>query len=811
MMHARMVVYLYSHTFEYSHLTSFCCYYFVSSLRTDSVIYAMDSTYASFEHLLMNGDGMGVNESKHADDGGTTSIGDGMSIHTTTITTNATSHHPLGDLLVAHPTPSDEPDSADDVVTKLLKEHRQQMRDVEVEVDTDDLNDHEEDDETTRRHRQEHAELVRHLASSSVDANMLLKQQEDELAAVVNRQLSASFGDGPDYEEATHHNNMESLHNDDDDHHHHHHDPLDHSNTNDRSVLDIVTSANNGTQNDIQLHHRHHHHPEPDDNDEDDELSTPPRICRICHKMDDRPVLRFAPVEYDMNVVGAAPHVQTFPLDICVHVFCGKTASILPNVNQPEYEILTKAGIKNKHGIGGEVNAALSRTRCAILPTDVGHGKEKQFYLVREFEAHLAAVRGYIQTNQMIQEYHHKQQQQQQQQHQQQQQQQQFYQQQSLMQSTPFNSSLSSIAITNPPPIPQPPQQQQLQVATNGVNSGNLNSSSLLNNSYSTSHPPQPIPAMSSSTSASQVIAALSTPTSSSGNNQYSQLLQRLSNPSSTSMNHHNTTSSNGNNNTINNGTVILNLNNGSILGSPSGQQLPQPSTVSNLMMNSVNALDQLYSSNSNDILNMNPNSSNNTGSPTLEQLELILQQQQQIQQQQSSSTSASALAGNQNSYSTTIASTGTKKLMPVKAGNTNSKYQSPQLTTSVSNSINSDFKVYCECGGTHLSMHTTKGIASYRNHLTTKRHQKYLTDQEQMRLSQLMSTGGSSTGLPYTSSTMQPLLSINGNNNNSMLLGQNQFNSFMDTSSNNNNSNTSDNNNGGNSSCNSSVYGAAV
>ena len=751
-------------------------------------------TYASLEHLLLNGDGIGMNDSKHSSNGD----GDGDGIRTD----HPLALGPLGDLVstATSQTQSDEPDSADDVVTKLLKEHRQQMGD--VEVDTDDLNDQEDEVETTRRHRQEHAELIRQLAasSSSLHANMLLKQQqqqqqqqEDDIVAVVNRQLSSSFGDGPDYEEPTHdhhqQNNMESLQ---------------------------MSNDNGSIHNMQQLHHHHHQDEQPDDNDEeDDELSSPPRICRICHKMDDRPVIRFAPVEYDMNVVAAAPHVQTFPLDICVHVFCGKTASILPNVNQPEYEILTKAGIKNKHGIGGEVNAALSRTRCAILPTDVGNVKEKQFYLVREFEAHLAAIRGYIQTNQQQQQHPNR-----------------HHQQQLLIHQSHFNSSLPSITI--PPPL-APPQQPHQNVSNglNSVSDGVLNTSSL-NDSYLQqqqqynllSQPTQPMAATSSSTSASQVMAAMLTPTNS-NSNQYSQLLQQLSNATNGPMNHQSMS---------NNNMATLDISTAAILGSPSGhasqqQQLQQQSTLSNLMLNSVSALDQLYASsigNSNDILNINQSSSNNTGSPTLEQLELLLQQQQQIQQQQNNS-AASSLLTNQSNYSSTAVSLGTKKTIPVKAGNTHSKYQSsPQIHTTATNSIHSDFKVYCECGGTHLSVHTTKGVASYRNHLSTKRHQKYVTDQEQMRLEQIISSSSSSTPsminhnsnnifgsatnnsiLPYTSSTTtQPLLS-----NSSMLLGQNQFNSFTDASSNNNaNSHSSDNNNyGGNSSCNSSVHGAAV
>jgi hypothetical protein len=116
--------------------------------------------------------------------------------------------------------------------------------------------------------------------------------------------------------------------------------------------------------------------------------------CRICGRGNEegRPILRFLPVDHDVNAARAAPSVQSFVEDIALHIFCGKTASILPSVNQPELEILTKAGLKNKHGIGAEVNAALARTRCAVLQQSP-EAKEKQYYLVREFEAHLAAIR----------------------------------------------------------------------------------------------------------------------------------------------------------------------------------------------------------------------------------------------------------------------------------------------------------------------------------------------------------------------------------------------------------------------------------
>jgi hypothetical protein len=138
--------------------------------------------------------------------------------------------------------------------------------------------------------------------------------------------------------------------------------------------------------------------------------------CRVCGQgvTDGRPLLRFMPMDPTLASLTTQalpqnmPPVNTFPEDVCLHVFCGKTASILPTVNQPDLEILTKAGLKNKHGIGAEVNAALARTRCASLVTlqdaseenisslttsTSNNKQEKQYFLVREFEAHLVAIR----------------------------------------------------------------------------------------------------------------------------------------------------------------------------------------------------------------------------------------------------------------------------------------------------------------------------------------------------------------------------------------------------------------------------------
>jgi hypothetical protein len=106
--------------------------------------------------------------------------------------------------------------------------------------------------------------------------------------------------------------------------------------------------------------------------------ASPVNVCQICQRddQDGRPLLRFLPIDYQ----------QRFTEAICLHVFCGKTATILGH--SPHLEILTKAGLKNKHGIGPEVNAALARTRHAVIP-----GDPKQYYLVREFETHLSDIR----------------------------------------------------------------------------------------------------------------------------------------------------------------------------------------------------------------------------------------------------------------------------------------------------------------------------------------------------------------------------------------------------------------------------------
>jgi len=112
-----------------------------------------------------------------------------------------------------------------------------------------------------------------------------------------------------------------------------------------------------------------------------------PRSCLICGKdfmENSRAMVHFLPSE-------------SAPSHVSLHVFCGKTASILPQTAQPHLEIMLKAGLKNKHGIGPDVNFALARTRSAV-----GQGSEaekdpkrleKEYYLVKEFEGHLESIR----------------------------------------------------------------------------------------------------------------------------------------------------------------------------------------------------------------------------------------------------------------------------------------------------------------------------------------------------------------------------------------------------------------------------------
>lgn len=399
--------------------------------------------------------------------------------------------------------------------------------------------------------------------------------------------------------------------------------------------------------NDDDAHHHHHDPSLPDDDDDE------PAVCRICGKADDRPILRFLPVlDYALAVMAAAPHVQTFHCDIYLHVFCGKTASILSNVNQPELEILTKAGLKNKHGIGPEVNAALSRTRCAILQEEKGT-KEKQFYLVREFEANLAVIR-HTHISFARDNYHHH-------------------------QIEPPNPKVSSnnnnvLTLQQLYPLSVPPSMLATTSPSvlnnhhinNNNNGGGVGEVALLPSHYGSSPP-------------------------------MAQLLQSMTGltPSSSSCTNEN----------------------------------PFAMTNQNFQANQGN--NQLST-----MMTMYDASSTSGGSPTLEQLESMLQQQHhlhQLQQQQQETPTVATMTSTPSSP----ASSATKWI-PVKAaagqiavGNNHNHHREYTGMTVMNNGTGScGNKVYCECGGTHLPTHTTKGVASWRNHVMTKRHQKWMQSQ---------------------------------------------------------------------------------
>jgi len=104
--------------------------------------------------------------------------------------------------------------------------------------------------------------------------------------------------------------------------------------------------------------------------------------CHVCRVVDDRPLLRFLPDPSRPANNGNSANLFRQD-DIALHLFCGKTAAILQS--RPDLEVLTKAGLKNKHGTGREINAALARTRSATMDN-------KEYFLVREFEANLTAL-----------------------------------------------------------------------------------------------------------------------------------------------------------------------------------------------------------------------------------------------------------------------------------------------------------------------------------------------------------------------------------------------------------------------------------
>ena len=104
-------------------------------------------------------------------------------------------------------------------------------------------------------------------------------------------------------------------------------------------------------------------------------LMPPPEICQICGE-GDSPCKRLCFFR---------PNAWTNSHTI-IHVFCGKTAAILPKINRPDLEILTRSGIKNKHGTGSDIVIALQRARQAVV-TD---GNRKQvYYLHKEVQDHV--------------------------------------------------------------------------------------------------------------------------------------------------------------------------------------------------------------------------------------------------------------------------------------------------------------------------------------------------------------------------------------------------------------------------------------
>jgi hypothetical protein len=101
-------------------------------------------------------------------------------------------------------------------------------------------------------------------------------------------------------------------------------------------------------------------------------------LCHVCGVGDDgRRLCHFLPND-------------ECPEEIFLHVFCGKTAAILPHVNRPDLEILTKAGVKNKHGTGVSVTLALQRCRSSRVNDP--SNREQEYYLSKEFERIYLAV-----------------------------------------------------------------------------------------------------------------------------------------------------------------------------------------------------------------------------------------------------------------------------------------------------------------------------------------------------------------------------------------------------------------------------------
>mmetsp|Transcript_619 Transcript_619/g.877 ORF Transcript_619/g.877 Transcript_619/m.877 type:complete len:520 (-) Transcript_619:127-1686(-) len=116
--------------------------------------------------------------------------------------------------------------------------------------------------------------------------------------------------------------------------------------------------------------------------------------CKICGVSDQRKMCHFA---YDPEAVPTVDAPNSASEDVFLHVFCGKTAAILSHVEDPDLEILTAQGIRNKHGNATGVYVALKRTRPSIPINDFDE-TPKVYYISKEFESHLAIVKKELET-----------------------------------------------------------------------------------------------------------------------------------------------------------------------------------------------------------------------------------------------------------------------------------------------------------------------------------------------------------------------------------------------------------------------------
>jgi hypothetical protein len=147
-----------------------------------------------------------------------------------------------------------------------------------------------------------------------------------------------------------------------------------------------------------------------------------PPSCLVCGQVSvsssggpNRPLLHFAPSRYVPIMDNG---IESYSKDVHVHLFCGKTAAIafqknpysgqLHNGKTAQWEIVTKAGLKHKHGTGTETNTALNMTRYATLPDEPEHdskrnsrsrrkpaGASRVYFLTREFEANLTMIKSH--------------------------------------------------------------------------------------------------------------------------------------------------------------------------------------------------------------------------------------------------------------------------------------------------------------------------------------------------------------------------------------------------------------------------------